>query len=222
LATSLSLKGNRTEGGCTRIGILGAGNVGGTLGQAWAHAGHEIFFGVRKPSSPEMAALLERCAGQSRAGSLSDAAGFADVVACTLPWAATESTLTSLVLSGKILPDATNPLLPDLSGLAVGTTQSAGELVATWARGARVVKIFNTIGANIMANPSFSGRPLTMSYCGDDLEAKQVAALLPRTLVSNHSMPGRSAMRACLNPLPCFGSGWPFREGSDAISVFSL
>ena len=42
-----------------KIAIIGAGNVGGTLGRAWVKAGHEVMFGVRDPSSPKVAALLE-------------------------------------------------------------------------------------------------------------------------------------------------------------------
>ena len=71
-------------------------------------------------------------------------------------------------LNGKILIDATNPLLPDLSGLTHGTTTSGGEQVAGWASGAKVVKAFNTVGANIMADPSFEGHKPVMFYCGDD------------------------------------------------------
>jgi len=70
-------------------------------------------------------------------------------------WPATKEVVQGLGdLTGKILIDATNPVLPDVSGLALGTTTSAGEQVAGWARGAKVLKAFNTVGANIMANPA--------------------------------------------------------------------
>ena len=62
-----------------KLAIIGAGNVGGTLGTAWAQkAGHEIFFGVRNPSSDQMQAVLRRLEGKAHAGTSAQAAAFAD------------------------------------------------------------------------------------------------------------------------------------------------
>jgi 8-hydroxy-5-deazaflavin:NADPH oxidoreductase len=96
------------------------------------------------------------------------------------PWPATEEAVRSAGnLSGKTVIDATNPLLPDLSALALGTNTSAGEMVAQWASGANVVKAFNTVGANIMADPVFSnGGPVALFYCGDNAQAKQTVSAL--------------------------------------------
>ncbi len=165
-----------------RIGILGAGKVGGTLGTAWARHGHEVFFGVRNPDSADAHALLHRSGPRGRAESVADAVRSAEVVVNALPWPATRGVLETLDLSGKILLDCANPLKPDLSGLEVGTTTSGGELVAGWAKSARVVKIFNTTGFANMANPSYGGEPITMFYCGDDAEAKRAAAGLARDI----------------------------------------
>jgi predicted dinucleotide-binding enzyme len=165
-----------------RIGMLGAGNVGGTLGTAWARHGHEVFFGVRNPDSPDVHALLQRVGPRGRAESVTDAVRSAEAVVNALPWPATRGVLEKLDLAGKILLDCTNPLKPDLSGLEVGTTTSGGELVAGWAKGARVIKIFNTTGFGNMENPSYGGKPITMLYCGDDAEAKHTAAGLARDI----------------------------------------
>src|SRR5262249_29771021 len=78
--------------------------------------------------------------------------------------------------------DCTNPLAADLSGLTVGLTTSGGEQVASWARGARVVKVFNTTGFGNMANPTYREGAVTMLYCGDDPEAKAAAHALARDL----------------------------------------
>lgn len=164
------------------IGILGAGNVGGTLGAAWAKHGHDITFGVRNPAAAEVQELLRRSGGHARAGAPSDAAAFGDVVVNALPWPAAKQVLTSLKLERKILLDATNPLLPDLSGLEVGATTSGAEQVARWAAGARVVKVFNTTGYSNMADPVYRGQPIPMFYCGDDPEAKSTAAQLAKTI----------------------------------------
>src|SRR5438874_7668110 len=112
------------------IAIIGAGNVGKTLGQGWANKGHRVKNGSRKPEGEQL--------------SLPDAASFGEVIALSVPWPAAHEALRSCGdLTGKVLLDCTNPLTADLN-LDVGQTTSGGEMVATWASGARVVKVFNT------------------------------------------------------------------------------
>ena len=160
------------------IGIIGAGSVGGALGTGWAQKGHSVLFGVRDASSLSLHKLLERAGASARAGSVEDA-GACDVVVLATPWDATASAIRRAgALTGKVLLDCTNPLLPDLSGLILGNTTSGGEKVAEWAPRARVVKIFNTTGFGNMANPVYGGEPASMLYCGDDAEAKKIAAQL--------------------------------------------
>ena len=166
-----------------RIAIIGAGNVGGTLGTGWARRGHEVIFGVRDASDPRLKELLSRAGGKARAAGVKEAAAAAEVVALTVPWPAAQDALRSAGdLRGKILLDCTNPLKPDLSGLTVGYTASGGEQVAGWAPGARVVKIFNTTGFPNMANPEYPEGRSMMLYCGDDPAAKKVAAQLATDL----------------------------------------
>jgi len=166
-----------------KIAVIGAGNVGGTLGAAWANRGHEVIFGVRDAADANLKELLARAGGKARAAGIKDAAAAAEVVALTVPWPAAQDALRSAGdLRGKILLDCMNPLKPDLSGLTVGYTGSAAEQVATWAPGARVVKIFNTTGFANMANPEYREGRSMMLYCGDDAKAKQVAAQLATEL----------------------------------------
>jgi hypothetical protein len=167
-----------------KIGIIGSGNVGGALGSRWAKLGHEVVFGTRNPQSGGVQQLAARASGKTSAATLADAAKKGEVLLLATPWPVTQQIIAGLGdLSGKILIDATNPLLPDLSGLTCGTTTSGGEQVAGWARGAKVVKAFNTVGANIMADPSFEGHRPVMFYCGDDAQAKQVIKKLIDELV---------------------------------------
>lgn len=166
-----------------KIAIIGAGNVGGTLGKGWAKAGHEVVFGVRDTADPKLKALLATADGKARAASVKDAATSADVIALTVPWGAAQDALKSAGnLNGKILLDCTNPLKPDLSGLTHGFATSGGEQVAAWAAGARVVKIFNTTGAGNMGKPVYAEGPTVMLYCGDDPAAKRTAAQLAADL----------------------------------------
>ncbi|MGH9559523.1 MAG: NADPH-dependent F420 reductase [Bryobacteraceae bacterium] len=146
------------------IGILGSGNVGGTLGARWAKLGHKVVFGTRDQES------------------LKNAVRESEVVVAALPWNAVKGVVESLDLQGKIVLDCTNPLKADLSGVEIGTTTSGGEQVTQWARGASVVKIFNTTGFSNMENPIYGGQPTAMFYCGGDQRAKAAASKLATDL----------------------------------------
>ena len=185
-----------------KIAIIGAGNVGGTLGRAWAKAGFEVMFGVRDPSSPKVAALLATTDDRTIAGRVAEAAAYGTVVALCTPWDATESAVKeSRDLAGKVLLDCTNPLENDLSGLTVGPTTSGAELVASWAPGARVVKAFNTTGFENMADPDFGGRAATMLIAGDDEAANGIASELARRIGFDPVVAGPLAMARLLEPL---------------------
>jgi 8-hydroxy-5-deazaflavin:NADPH oxidoreductase len=158
-----------------RIAILGFGNVGAQLGRLWAAKGHTITAGLRQGGKgTDTARRLGIAVAEPAA-----AVGQADVIALALPWLAVESALASLgPLDRRILLDATNPLTKDLS-VIVPEAGSAGQQVAQWAKGARVVKTFNTIGATRFGDPAFD-----MLYCGDDADAKDKV----RSLIEDTSM----------------------------------
>jgi predicted dinucleotide-binding enzyme len=165
------------------IGIIGTGEVGSALGRLWAGSGHAIMFGSRDPQSPRVRALLAMIGGGAQAGSAREAAQFGAVVVLATPFHATEAAITAAGdLTGKIVLDATNPLNADASGLTIGVTTSAGEEVARWAPGARVVKGFNTLGARLYADPVFDGQAASMFLCSNDAEAKRVVAGLAAEL----------------------------------------
>jgi predicted dinucleotide-binding enzyme len=159
-----------------KLGIIGAGSVGGTLGTAWAQkAGHDIFFGVTNPQSDKTQALLRTLGGKARAGNATEAAAFGDMIVLTTPWTAAEAAIRAMGnLTGKIILDATNPLTqgPDGIGLAIGHSTSAGEQVQEWAKGAAVFKTLNTTGFGNMADPVFHGVKSVMFVAGDDAANK--------------------------------------------------
>ena len=162
------------------IAIIGAGNVGQALADGWAAKGHGVSFGVRNPDSAKAGAVDRtkfKVLGNAQA-----VAG-AEVVVLATPWPATRDAIAACgSLAGKIVLDATNPLLPNLGGLEIGHSTSGGETVAQWAGGARVVKIFNTTGFNNMSNPAYGSERASMLYCGDDAPAKTTAASLAADL----------------------------------------
>lgn len=165
------------------IAIIGAGNVGGTLGTRWAKLGHKITFGVRAPNDPKIKKVLDAAGPNAKAASVSDAAAGAEVVVLTTPWEATQNAVQSAGnLAGKIVIDATNPLLSGAEGLkkglVTGHTTSAAEQVAAWAKGAHVVKAFNTTGAGNMADPKYGNQNASMFVCGDDPQARETVKKL--------------------------------------------
>ncbi|HVT11401.1 MAG TPA: NADPH-dependent F420 reductase [Fimbriimonadaceae bacterium] len=158
-----------------KIGIIGAGNVGRTLGSRWLEAGHSIRYGVRDAGSGKYADLF---GPDVFWGSPLEAAEYSEVVVLATPWQVTLDVVRDIGVAGKIVLDCVNAINTDFTGLELKRTDSVSERIATVAPEARVVKIFNTVGYNIMANPDFDGQPATMLYCGDDVEAKATASRL--------------------------------------------
>lgn len=156
-----------------KIAVLGAGNVGGTLATVLAKKGHEIVLGVRDPGATKYKELAERIGHGARVESIRDAAASAEAILLATPWSATRSVLEHAAgtLDGKIVMDCTNPIDPGFR-LALGHGSSGGEMVAAWAKGAHVYKVFNTTGFNIMEDPVFDGHHALMLVCGDDPEHK--------------------------------------------------
>jgi len=208
------------------IGIIGAGNVGGTLGKAWSAAGHQIKFGVRNPADPKIAALLKQCGAKATAGRINEAASFGQVVVLTTPWEGAKSAIEGAGdLSGKILIDCTNPLPMGanlLQGLSLGHTTSAGEEVAKWAKGARVVKAFNTTGAGNMANPRFKGERAVMFVAGDDPESKRVATQLSDDLGFETIDAGPLKQARLLEPLAMLWISLAFAQSLGPDFAFKL
>jgi len=206
-----------------KIGIIGAGNVGGTLGRAWAAKGHAVVFGARDPRGPKVQELVKATAGTARAATPAEAAAHGEVVLLATPWAAAQAALRGAGdLTGKILIDATNPLRPDLSGLTLGHTTSAAEEVARWAPGAKVVKAFNTIGAQHMANPRFGTQSASMLICGDDAAAKKAVLALAEVLGFDPVDAGPLAQARLLEPLAMLWISLAYAYGHGPDIAFKL
>jgi 8-hydroxy-5-deazaflavin:NADPH oxidoreductase len=167
-----------------RIAILGSGNVGGTLGRAWAVKGHTVVFGLRDPSKGAAAVKGGDAlpAGASTASVL-DAVRGADVVLVATPWSAAIDALRDAgSLDGVTIIDATNPIGPGFSLQHGPDGESAAERIQAAFPSARVVKAFNSTGANNMAQPSYDGVPTAMFFAGDDVAAKATVRTLVDTI----------------------------------------
>lgn len=156
-----------------KVGIIGVGDLGGTLGKSWRQRNHEVMFGIRNPQSQNVQRLSQMDQGL-RFGDIREAVAFGDIILLAIPWTSVEETVRrSGNLSGKILIDPTNPLTPDLKGLDLEHT-SVAERIAELAKGAKVVKAFNSIGAKSLNNPIFGSDRADLFICGDDTRSKRV------------------------------------------------
>jgi len=160
-----------------KIGIIGAGDVGGTLGKIWRQRNHEVMFGVRNLQSQNVRRLTQMDKSL-RFGDINEAVAFGNVILFAIPWTSVEETVRkSGNLSGKIVIDPTNPLTPDLKQLALEGT-SVAERIADLAKGAKVVKAFNTIGSKTLNNLIFGSDRADLFICGDDTPSKKVVGEL--------------------------------------------
>ena len=196
--------------------------MGGALGTKLAQAGHEICYGVRDPNAPDLTALLARSNGRAKAASPEDAVRFGEVIVNALPWPAVGKVIPSLDLKDKVLLDCTNPMTADFSALEVGTTSSGGELVAQWAPGAKVVKIFNSTGSNNMEDPHYQGRPVPIFYCGDDTAAKTLAAKLAADVGFDPMDAGPLANARLLEPYALLWVWLAFHSGMGREFAFQI
>lgn len=205
-----------------KIAIIGAGNVGGTLGKRWAAVGHEIVFGVRDPTREKYQGLVMQTAGRGRLATNADACRDAGAVLLATPWPTTQAALAECgALDGRVLIDATNPLGADLK-LQIGHTDSGGEQVQRWVPGARVVKAFNSTGFNVMDDPVLAGRHATMFIAGDDAAAKSVVADLATAIGFEAIDAGTLEIARMLEPLAQLWIHCAYRQGLTRDYAFHL
>lgn len=204
------------------IAIIGAGNVGGTLGKRWSALGQQVIFGVRDPAREKYQSLVTQTGGRARLATPAEAAAAAEVLLLATPWPTTEAALQDCgSLAGKVLIDATNPLGADFK-LTLGHSDSGGEQVARWAPGARVVKAFNSTGFNVMDDPIVGGRHAVMFVAGDDPAAKSVVLDLASSIGFEAVDAGALSLARLLEPLAQLWIHCAYRQGLTRDYAFAL
>jgi predicted dinucleotide-binding enzyme len=157
-----------------KIGIIGAGSIGTTIAKHLTEAGYDII--ISNSRGPDtLKEKIKEIRGNSIAGSVQEAAE-ADVVFLAVRWEHVQEALSSISLEGKTLIDATNASLPEFVRAEPGSKTSS-EIVSQWAKGAKVVKAFNTLYANVLAeDPQVGGGNRVIFYSGNDNVAKGIVS----------------------------------------------
>jgi 8-hydroxy-5-deazaflavin:NADPH oxidoreductase len=167
-----------------RIGILGSGLMGGKLGTLFARAGHEVVFSYSH-SQRKLKRLAREAGGHARAGTPREATLDADALLLAVHWSRVADVLKQAGdLSGKVVISCSLPMNASDTALAVAHTSSGAEVLARKVRKADVISAFSTVPSEVLfevfdAKRRTRRRPSLM-YCGDDQDAKAVAATLIR------------------------------------------
>lgn len=157
-----------------KIGIIGAGSIGTTIAKHLTEAGYEVVISNSR-GADSLQEKVEKLGGSIIAGSAQEAAK-ADVVFLAVRWEHAQEALAAVSLEGKILIDVTNASLPEFV-LAAEGSKTSSEIVGQWAKGAKVVKAFNTLYANVLAeNPNVGDGNRVIFYSGNDGDAKAVVS----------------------------------------------
>ncbi len=162
-----------------KIGIIGAGNMGSGLGKLWAAQGHTVMFSYSRDRT-KLEALAQSIGDNASVGTPAEAAQFGEVILLAIPWSAVAQALAAAgPLTGKPVMSCVTPLKADFSGLELGTTTSAAEEIANQMVGAKVVEVLFPFAERLHADSrQFGEQTPTQLYCGDDAEAKAIAAQL--------------------------------------------
>jgi predicted dinucleotide-binding enzyme len=165
-----------------KIGIIGAGMIGSTVGKLWIDAGHEVRFASRHPE--ELAPLVEKLGPRASAGNAAEAAAFGDVVMVTIPLVAVRALANGLSLAGKIVLDTSNAY-EKRDGATAHEASRHPNGSASWAAemfpDARWVKAFNTVYFKTLQTEAHrDGGRVGIPLASDDAGALDIAAQLVR------------------------------------------
>ena len=173
----------QANGGKMKIGVIGSGHIGGTIGGLWVKAGHPVMFSSRHPD--ELKDLVAGLGPLAQAGTVDQAIGFGDVLFIAVPYRALPQIGQEYggAFKNKVMLDACNAvagrdgqeLADEVERDGIGVTSQK------YLAGARVVRAFNTMGYMVFAKEANRPDPkLAIPIAGDDAEAVKVAEGLVR------------------------------------------
>ena len=165
-----------------KIGIVGSGHIGGTLGMLLAEAGYEILYSSRHPET--LKDLARTTGPRARAGTVAEAIAFGDVIVLSVPLKSIPELDAGKkeALKGKIVIDTSNPY-PERDGVLADEARKdpggMGVFVSRLLPGARIVRAFNSVYfADLRRTKNSTGEKIGIPIAGDDQEGLQAAAEL--------------------------------------------
>jgi 8-hydroxy-5-deazaflavin:NADPH oxidoreductase len=159
-----------------RIGVIGAGRIGGNCARQAVKGGHEVMLSFARDVAGLEQLASELGSDRASVGSPADAVAFGEAVIFAVPWGAIPDALAQAGdLTGKVVVDTTNQFG---SGPMPSKGQTAASFNAERMAGARYVKSFNTLTSAFQAEAARrDGDDRVVQWiCGDDAEAKQLVA----------------------------------------------
>ena len=175
--------GVRAQGASpARIGIIGSGHIGGTIGGLWIKKGHQVAFSSRHPE--ELKTMVSELGSLARAGTVEEAIAFGDVLFIAVPYGAVPQIGKdySAAMKGKVMLDACNAVSARDGAVADEVEQTGiGVTTQKYFPDVRIVRAFNTMSYMIFAREANRPDPrLAVPIAGDDPQAVQIAASLVR------------------------------------------
>jgi predicted dinucleotide-binding enzyme len=182
LGTALHSWSTFAQDSKVRIGVIGSGHIGGTIGGLWVKVGHPVLFSSRHPE--ELKELVTGLGSLAQAGSVTDAIAFGDALLIAVPYGALPQIGQDYAnaIKGKVVLDACNAV-PARDGAIANEVERDGIGItsAKYLPGARLVRAFNTLSYAIFAREANRPDPkLAVPIAGDDPEAVRMAAMLVR------------------------------------------
>lgn len=165
-----------------KIGVIGSGRIGGTVGGLWVKAGHEVLFSSRHPD--RLKSLVDGLGPKARAGMPREAAAYGEVVLISVPYSAVPKIGRDFAkeLKGKVVLETGNPF-PGRDGDMAHAARKTGTGIASkgYLPGVRLVRAFSPVGAySLQSGAHRSGEKIAIPIAGDDKGALEIASRLIR------------------------------------------
>jgi 8-hydroxy-5-deazaflavin:NADPH oxidoreductase len=163
-----------------RVGILGSGLMGSKLGTLFARAGHEVVFSYARNKS-KLTKLAHAAGKNARAGTPAQAAKNAHALLLAVHWSRVDDVLQQAGdLSNKVIVNCSLPMNDTDTELVIAHTSSGAEALAKKIPNSIVVSAFSTVPSEVLFEIGKKRPKASLVYCGDDAQAKAVAARLIR------------------------------------------
>ena len=177
---SIPLGPRAAAGASMKIGVIGSGRIGGTVGTLWVKAGYEVMFSAR--NLDEVKKLIDGLGPNARVGTPQQAAAFAEVILVSVPYAALPQLGKDLAaeLKGTVVLDTCNPIARRDGDMAeAARAKGTGVASMEFLPGVRLVRAFNSVGFTALPSGAHrAGDRIAIPLAGDDEAALKIASRL--------------------------------------------